>query len=236
MTDISITCQFAPRQIRCNEEVKVMCDFLQLHDRSPTSAAKTFMETEQLTICCLNIQSLSANLEDLKSDPLVTSCNVLMLCETWLESEHPDPVIHPKFLKVKHLKGQGRGLSAFSTEVNTDFSINSSLIKVTLPSKRFSMIGVYRTHQSCESAFMNSQKNVITDNTALIVGDFNSANFSKIGDLLKRLGFAQVVSAPTHRAGNKLDPCFVQFLHVSFFIHPCYYSHNDRLCITVRSI
>ena len=96
LSDFSITGQFAPRKILCIEGARVKCDFL---------AIIHCQKDEQLTDCCLNIQSLNGNLEDLKADYLVTSCTVVLLCETWLGTEYPDSALHLKFLKINHLKG-----------------------------------------------------------------------------------------------------------------------------------
>ena len=235
LSDISIVGPFEPRQIRCNSEAKLICHLLELPENSPISFANAFMNSKKITICSVNIQSLGENLEDLKSDHIVTSCNVLLLSETWLESGYPDPQFHSRFLKWKHLKeGRGRGVSVYSTESNTEFQPNDSMIRVFLPSEGISLIAVYRTHQSSISRFLENLKDSITDKTALILGDFNCADSSSIERVLVQFGFRQIVSSPTHRAGNKLDLCFVRFLEVSMFLHPCYYSHHDSLCVTVN--
>ena len=235
--DIAITGQFNPSQIRCNSESKLMCDFLALPERSPTSTANNFMMTQNLTLCCLNIQSLNANLADLLADDLVLSADILIFSETYLESGFPVPQIHPKFLLDEHIKdGRGRGLSIYSCDNNTHFQLHQSLIKFSLPVLGFSVIGLYRTHQTSVLTFVDNLMNCITAETALIMGDFNFSDPSRIEDLLMNLGFRQVVSSPTHQAGNKLDLCFVRFLDISFFIHPCYYSHHDCLCTTVNNM
>ena len=214
-----------------------MCHLLELPGKSPISFANAFMNSKKTTNCSLNIQSLGANLDDLKSDHVVASCNVLLLSETWLESGYPDPQFHSRFLKSKHLKeGRGRGVSVYSTESNTEFQLNDSMIQVFLPSEEFSLIAVYRTHQSSISTFPENLKDFITDKTALILGDFNCADSSSIEHVLVKLGFRQIVTSPTHRAGNKMDLCFVKFLDASKFLHPCYYSHHNCLCVTVNDI
>ena len=215
-SDISITGQFPPRQIRCSEEAKVMCDFLELPERSPTSTACLFMNSSKITICSLNIQSLNANMEDLKADHLINSCDILFLSETWLETSYPDPLFHPKFIKTRHLK--------------------DSMIKIRLHDEGFSVIGVYRYHACPLSLFLENLGKCITPETAIITGDFNSPDSTRPECFLEEMGFKQVVSLPTHRAGNKLDLCFVRLADISFFIHPCYYSHHDCLCITIDNI
>ena len=72
------------------------------------------MNCTKLTICILIIQSLNANVEDLKADNLNNSCKNLFLSETWLETSYPDPFFLPKFVKTRHLKDEkGQGLSLF---------------------------------------------------------------------------------------------------------------------------
>ena len=78
--------------------------------------------------------------------------------------------------------------------------------------------------------------NCIIAETALIMREFNVTDPSRIEDSLMNLGFRHIVSSPTHQAGNKRDLCFVRFLDISLFIHPCYYSHHDCLCITVNNV
>ena len=134
MSDISIVGPFEPRQIRCNSEAKLMCHLLELPGKSTISFANAFMNSKKTTKCSLNIQSLGANLEDLKFDHVVASCNVLLLSKTWLESGDPDPQFHSRFLKSKHSKeGRGRGVSVYSTESNTEFQLKDSMIQVFLP-------------------------------------------------------------------------------------------------------
>ena len=237
MSDFSITGDFSSRQIRCNAEAKLMCEFLQLPERSATSTANIFMNSSKLRFSCLNIQSLNANIEDLKADYLINSCDYLLLTETWLETSHPVPDLQTRFLKSKHLKeGRGRGLSVYSTHTNCEIQLHNSMIKILLTAANFSVIGVYRNHQCPFSFFLYNLQNCITDETAIIMGDFNSPDSTRIGGFLEKLGFRQLVASPTHCAGNKLDLCFVRFIDVSLFLHPCYYSHHDCICLTVNSI
>ena len=129
-----------------------MCDFLELPERSPTSTASLFMNSSKLTICSLNIQSLNANMEDLKADHLINSCDILFLSETWLETSYPDTLFHPKSVKTRHLKdGKGRGLSVFSTKTNCAIEIHDSMIKIRLHDEGFSVIAVYHACPFCVS-------------------------------------------------------------------------------------
>ena len=237
MSDIAISGQFTARQVRCNADAKLMCDLLQLPERSSISTSTSFMETQKLTICCLNIQSLNANLEDLKSDHSIAACNLLFLSETWLETEYPVPIFLQQFVKAEHLReGRGRGVSVFSTRRDVVFQLCNSMIEVTLLAERISLIALYRTHNCSIPTFINNLKSCITENTAIIMGDFNCPHSISIEHCLNELGFQQVVASPTHRAGNKLDLCFVRYLDISSFIHPCYFSHHDCLCVTVNNI
>ena len=167
----------------------------------------------------------------------LNSCDYLLLTETWLETSHPVPDLQTRFLKSKHLKeGRGRGLSVDSTHTNCEIQLHNSMIKILLTAANFSVIGVYRNHQCPFSLFLYNLQNCITDETAIIMGDFNSPDSTRIGGFLEKLGFRQLVASPTHCAGNKLDLCFVRFIDVSLFLHPCYYSHHDCICLTVNSI
>ena len=134
-----------------------MSDFLELSERSPTLTASLFMNSSKLTICSLNIQSLNANMEDLKADHLINSCDILFQSETWLETSYPDPLFHPKFVKSRHLKeGRGRGLSVFSTETTCAIKIHDSMIKIRLDDEGLSVIGVYRYHACTLSLFLEN--------------------------------------------------------------------------------
>ena len=237
MSDISITGDFSPRQLRCNAEAKLMCDFRQLPERSATSTANIFLNSPKLRNCCLNIQSLNANIEDLKADYLINSCDFLLLSETWLETSYPVLDLQPRVLTSRHLKeGRGRGLSKYSTHTNCEIQLHNSMIKILVKAASFSIIGVYRNHQCPFSLFMDNLLNRITDETAIIIGDFNSPGPTRIEGFLEKLGFRQLVATPTHCAGNKLDLCFVRYIDVSLFVHPCYYFHHDCICVTVNSI
>ena len=44
ISESSIIGDFAPRQIRCNEDVSVMCEFIQLPDRSPLSTTNNYRD------------------------------------------------------------------------------------------------------------------------------------------------------------------------------------------------
>ena len=155
MSDFSITGDFSSRQIRCNAEAKLMCEFLKLPERSATSTANTFMNSSKRRFCCLNNQSLNANIEDLKVDYLINFRDYLLLSETWLETSHPVPDLQTRFLKSKHLKeGRGRGLSVYSTHKNCEIQLHNSMIKFLLTAANFSVIGVYKninvlSHFSC---------------------------------------------------------------------------------------
>ena len=72
---------------------------LKLLDRSPTSTATLFVNCTKITICILIIQSLNANMADLKVDHLNNSCKNLFLSETWLETSYPDPSSFLSLLK-----------------------------------------------------------------------------------------------------------------------------------------
>ena len=110
-----------------------------------------------------------------------------------------------------------------------------SMIKMTLLAEGISMIALYRPHSCSMSTFIDNLKSCIAPNTAVIMGDFNCPDSKSIERCLNELGFQQTLVFPTHRAGSKLDLCFVRYLEVSSFIHPCYYSHHDCLCLTVNN-
>ena len=124
-----------------------MCEVLQLPERSATSTANIFMNSSKLRLCCLNIQSLNANIEDLKADYFINSCDYLLLSETWLETSHPFPDLQIRFLLSRHLKeGRGRCLTVHSTHTNCEIQLHNSMIKILLTAANFSVIGVYRNH------------------------------------------------------------------------------------------
>ena len=135
---------------------------LKLLDRSPTSTATLFMNCTKLTICILFIQSLNANMEDLKADHLNNSCENLFLSETSPQTSYPDPLFLPKFVKTRHLKDEkGQGLSVFSTKTNCEIELHDSMIKVLSHYEGFSVIGVYRHHACPLSLFLETLKNAL---------------------------------------------------------------------------
>ena len=99
-------------QIRRNAEAKLMRDFLQMPERSPTSTANILVIV------------LSRHSVDLQADHLVLTADILILIETWLECGYPVLQILPKILLDEHIKdGRGRCLSIYSCDKDTQFQL-----------------------------------------------------------------------------------------------------------------
>jgi hypothetical protein len=72
----------------------------------------------------------------------------------------------------------------------------------------------------------------VAQNTT-ILGDFNWDALTKtmlLSVSLQKKGFSQMVTRPTHRLGNCLDHDLVK----DIYIHPCYYSDHDAICIILN--
>ena len=235
MEDIAIKGVFDEKQIRCSLSAKLMCEKLLARYEVLGSLSNPFYNRQNLTLACVNIQSLNAKKHDIEKDAILYQCTILLLTETWLNNAFPDPQLC-NFVNNYHVKeGRGRGVSAFTKEALATFEVFRSSLKVKLNAHGFAILLIYRHQSYHQSQFITDLNSNLTSDVAIVIGDFNLPVASQLMSMMQHKGFQQIVPLNTHRAANKLDLCFVRNFAVSFSLHPIYYSDHDCLCLTFEN-
>jgi hypothetical protein len=181
---------------------------------------RSIANDEQLhyDIAYLNVHSLQKHWEDILSDKKITNASQSALVEVWVPKRDHANYKLPKKGLYYSLLGKGKGVCLFSSTLDK----NSKQLEhehfqcVTITMKpNLQLIVVYMSSKITRS----EQEKFVQDITIIqdftkeriIVGDFNfnSTDWNLITELLKGLGFTQLVKRPTHLAGRTIDHLYV---------------------------
>ena len=164
-----------------------------------------------LKVCSFNTRSLRKHMEDVRSDPVLLKSDVLCLQETWLEEgEEKDERYQLEGFSGHFLSvGRGKGLAVF---VKTELNIRSiskfgeaNFQMMIIRLRNFDVIAIYRSSEEPLSRATHHLKNLFDpEKDTMLIGDVNyGANeendFSRY---LRREGFTQLVTLPTHIRGG----------------------------------
>lgn len=202
----------------------------------------------------LNIPSYLEHVQDLKSDPIVTSTDVFCCVETFLRQGHnfrETEQIIPEARCFRADKpsswGRGGGVMTMSSTELSPARLNLGLeyvaVAVTKASTQVNIVTIYRP-PSISPALFNEQFNHLLsllqrDVLTVILGDFNfdlveSPNHD-IVQYMNQLGFYQFVKKPTTDYGSILDHVYVNRSdRVSVKIVDTYYSDHDLVSVSLN--
>jgi hypothetical protein len=211
------------------------------------------------TLCCLNIRSISAKIDDIKCDEFLQSVDVLCICETLLTHSQQTPNVIDDSTVIRHDRASGsRGGGVMIickknipyTPININLSNNGiECINGMILLHGFPLILslIYRPPQIPMRNLLytlNTIFNNVDDNEPMIVlGDFNENfvfnNMSQSASfLLQFMGnhnFQQVVKNPTTDNATLIDLVFTR--NVNPYVVGCYdiyYSDHDAVYCTLK--
>ena len=250
--------QLENKHIRANPKVHAEYERL----RKQTEASSFFTSSvsnlhQNLTVCLLNIRSLSKHCIDIKHDVNLTKCNILALTETQLLSHHSDNTIretlHPYALfRQDHPIDKYSSLAICTTDnINAlqmhYFPTINGLMYQILDSninKAITFLLTYRKHNTNISQYNENMNNILnTNNIDIILGDFNVNYFNELTavslkNLMNSYGYLQIVDKPTFLStGTLLDQVFVKQSLCSSIeteIILVYYSDHDAVKIVIQ--
>ena len=166
--------------------------------------------------------------------------DIVFLSETWLHKKGDEPIIaalKPTGYEFENISrgAPGGGLAVLyrenliksvsipkQSQVYKSFELNVTHLSSALDGRRVTFLSVYRPTPKKKNKltipmFFEDfhdllEKNCVTDETLLIVGDLNfhfdvdtNSNTRKIKELLDTFGLSQLVIGPTQRSGHTLD-------------------------------
>ena len=233
--DISIQRAFDQRQIRCDFSAKLMVEQLEnryhafLLKRSPVKDPSLFI------VSFVNIQCMQNKIVDLLADKVLQKANLLHLCETWLEENSNIPSLLPKLVGLSHIKkGKGPSMSSYADSTIVANVINfQEFQRIETVNHNCALIHVYRSSRRHHWQFFAQLEGALTDDVAIVLGDFNLPNAGNILPLMSQYHFHQGITSDTHRGRNRLDLCFTRHFKTEAYLHPVYYSDHDSIFFNV---
>ena len=206
---------------------------------NPPVWEKTFLQS--CKIFYHNIHSLKDKIEDIKADLLLPFSDILILGETWLETDKDsdqslsalcqtinndtNKEVSPLHLNGYRLhlnsNGRGKGLATYFKEnkfaIKQDIT-NEDLQLTILESKNLCVIGLYRSNAD-QTLSLQLKELIPAVGTCLIIGDFNLCTqrspSHEVFITLKALGFNLIVTEATHFDGGHLDQAWLRIMHPS---------------------
>ena len=202
-------------------------------------------EIKDFEIVSLNILSLRKHYKDLLRNCQNREFNVINLQETWLEP-NMDASIYSIENKIPHLNSIGRG-KGLATYVEKEFVLREficdelcQLMKVSR--EDIEIVNVYRS-QECRD--FQEKLNFVVDlsRPTIVCGDTNIDISKDSGksfvEFMKKLGFTQLVTQPTHDRGGLLDHVWVtaDLVEKARVIQTAvYFSDHDILTIQLSNM
>ena len=213
-------------------------------NRNPPVWEKSYKEG--FKVCWLNICSLQAKIDDIRTDPILHYGDVIIFGETWLnaETESEDPALQLNGYKL-HLNsvGRGKGLAVYykEKEIESIYDVTKENLQITcLNLQNLLVVCLYKS--SSDITLATELQYIIPPGIpCLIMGDFNiclsRSSQHEVFTMLRSMGFQVQVSEATHFAGGHLDQIWVRNLtedHKSQLYSPYYTSKDhDALLFTL---
>ncbi|XP_052690977.1 uncharacterized protein LOC128168860 [Crassostrea angulata] len=225
------------------------------------------IQTEECkTIILLNVQSLRAHIQDIKSDNRLSKADFICLTETWLKdqddlSEYEIPGFNfysisrgmcyddssNTFCKLSQARGGGIGVFQRKEENIRVHELplkNIEGMTLELCKENIIIIVIYRPCIINVSFFLDAlQKVVIVYQErgfqCVVIGDFNedARTNGPITSFLQSKGFKQRVDFSTTESGTILDHIYVtEGLSVKVVKVPVYFSYHDAIKVYFQNI
>ena len=192
---------------------------------------------------------LLPHLRDIRNDEKLLNANVLHLQETSLTKDQDTDEISINGYKGQFNNvGNGKGIVTYSHQ-EIICQKQSEEVCQTLQIAKFdvrgiSSINVYRSssHSIVEAAKLLKSL-ISTQETTLITGDFNVCAIKEkknsIQEMLRRLGFKQLMMEATHIQGGLIDHCYWLDQSKKWELpkverYSPYHSDHDALLITLK--
>ena len=210
---------------------------------------KTVKKVFDDKIISINIRSLKSHFEDLKNEPGLEDCDVVLVQQTCLRiQEMTDTFKLANYSSHFNNQGNGKGLALFFRSRFTPvLDVKEDRYQMSkLESNEYDVICVYRSsdsnpeNQQTFASVLMSMVNV--QKITFILGDFNlnsSGNESSVlSKVMLDFGFSQLVKEPTHNQGGIIDHCYLSNNilpnDVKLTQKPVYYTDHDILEVQYR--
>ena len=209
-------------------------------------------DPKTLKIVSLNIESLPANILNLRADPTVLKGDIICLQETWYHSTQEVPELTDQFHPYLHGEGQGKGVAVYIRKNWLKFLRGLPIVKsldfawiMKLDFKVIEVLTVYRSPDRNYShrypdfvRMVHSLLNPSNAKPTVICGDFNFDYYkdpqNPLRVMLEKRGFTQIVTKPTTIHGNCIDHVYVRGIDPTHHIYYPYYSNHEAICVMVK--
>ena len=203
-------------------------------------------------IVSLNIQSLPANILNLRADPTVLKGDIICLQETWLNKAQGIPKLTDEYHPRAIGEGQGKGVAVYIRDNWFKCLNREPICKVLdfawcmkLDFKALDVINVYRSpNQSYSHRYpdfvrmVQSLLNPSNEKPTVVCGDFNFDFYKEphnpLRVMLEKRGFSQIVTDPTTIHGNCIDHVYVHGVLSKYHMYYPYYGNHEANCVIVK--
>ena len=197
-----------------------------------------------IRLSSLNTRSLLQHKEDLESDQFIIKSDIILIQETWLESD-----LKNKISDFHHfyMHGRSKGVAVLTRSLPLHHSSfqtpHCSILKLIFTD--FDIINIYRFSSNTNIQEFTSEVLPLLNNakTQVLAGDLN-IDLQKIPNnyftkSLTNLGFQQLVTQPTHNQGGLLDHIYFHSASGAscelFTHHTMFWSDHDCLAFMLNT-
>ena len=202
-----------------------------------------------IKISSLNCRSIKKHFTDIKSDKNLLQSDIILLQETWLES---DEILDDLNLDGYNLhlnsRGKGKGIAIYFKNEHFKHKMDIKEDQMQLSkflSSNLTVVVLYKSQKESQ-ATLNQAVQYLTkyDKTVLVLGDFNFCYLDNILNSTKKYMrenyFEQLIKEPTHIEGNLLDQAYLRDTENQFKVtvetQGKYYTDHKALNIVIRYI
>ena len=235
---------FDQKKIYCNKEAKGEVAKLKAKALNIQVTKWDQPDDGVVRLTSLNTRSLSKHQQDLESDEFIMKSDIILIQETWLESELQDRI--SDFYHY-YVHGRSKGVAVLSRSLPVNHSshqsINCSLIKLSF--QAFDIINIYRFSSNTNLKDFTSEVLPLLNNgrTQIVAGDLNIDLLRNPGNFftqsLTDLGFKQLVSLPTHNQGGLIDQVYFHQIEEAtceeISHHTMFWSDHDCLAFMLNA-
>ena len=211
--DIYISGEFDPANIKCDKaalaEAQRIDEVVRARDE-----IEQLLQDKMWTVSFINVRSLPAHFEDVKSVPILKQSHVFACGETWM---HPGQAFELDGYKSAFENcGDGKGLATYSrlqdSTIQTYSSESEKFSAALVITQEFNVVFAYLSKGFDRSAFEELLDHWIQDSIpTVLLGDVNwhwNSNHS-MKRYMNRRGFTQLIQKATHLEGHILDHVYV---------------------------
>ena len=165
-----------------------------------------------------NIRSIQKNFVNFVSSSALKTAQLICLQETWLDPLAPNIILLETNGWHQHNNSVGRG-KGITTFYKQNFVWEADVTKLDyqitkIKSEAMDVINLYRSAGAENTSFLEDLCALVSSvKPTVIVGDFNmcyrSEKYNNVFEVIRNLGFKQLVQYPTHTEGRLIDLVFV---------------------------